>query len=322
MRTNQNVYVDKTRFLYDLITTGRVYFLSHPRRFGKSLLVTTLQALFLGKKELFENLWITQNTDYGFVEYPVLLIDMSLGSIQESDQLQKKLTNHINTLASQYGIPLEIEEYDQHFRELIRKLKEKTGKPVVILVDEYDKPILDNINNPEVGAIRDTLRQFYTIIKASDAHLHFVFLTGVSKFSRVSVFSRLNNLFDISMMGQYAAICGYTQEELERTFEDWILDLAEEQEFDKAQTLNKIREWYNGYRFSTKEIKVYNPFSTLLLFQQKQFKAHWFETGTPSMLIRLLESKNYPLSNLEQLTATEEMFSVFDVACFHTCLRR
>ncbi|MBF0239753.1 MAG: ATP-binding protein [SAR324 cluster bacterium] len=313
LRTNQNVYVDKTRFLYDLVTTGRVYFLSRPRRFGKSLLVTTLQALFLGKKELFENLWITQNTNYGFEEYPVLLFDLSMGGGKSVDELKMMLNQQIDLIAERNHLVLEAEKYDLRFAELIRKLKEKTGKPVVILVDEYDKPILDNINNPEVGAIRDTLRQFYTIIKASDAHLHFVFLTGVSKFSRVSVFSGLNNLKDISMDQRYAALCGYTQEELESTFGEWIQELSNEHDLSVESTLDKIREWYNGYQFSTKTIKVYNPFSTLLMFDSREFKPHWFETGTPSMLIRLLETRNYPLNNLEQLIATEEMFSVFDV---------
>ena len=313
LRNAQDVYVDKTQLIYQLITQGSVYFLSRPRRFGKSLLLTTLKSLFEGRKDLFEGLWVAEKTDYAFDNYPVLLLDLSLGGAENADSLKTKLINQLNMVAKQLGISLEVEAFDQRFAELIQQLKQKTGQPVVVLIDEYDKPILDNIGKPELGEIRDTLRQFYTILKASDAHLKFVFLTGISKFSKVSVFSGLNNLTDISMASQYATLCGYTQDELETHFPLWVDDLAAACGLERDTVLEKIKLWYNGYRFCEVNQLVYNPFSTLLLFQHKKFKAHWFESGTPSMLIQVLTQQNYPLHNLEHLSSTEEEFSVFDV---------
>ncbi len=310
---NQALYVDKTQYVYELITTGSVYFLARPRRFGKSLLATTFEALFQGKKELFEGLWISGNTDYEFPEYPVIFFDLSKKRVKNPRDFEEFIINEINEYAHSHGISLSLTEYDERFSELIRKLHAKHNSQIVVLIDEYDKPIIDNIANPNVLDIRDTVRQFYTVLKAADRHLHFVFLTGVSKFSKVSVFSGLNNLLDVSMDPKYAAICGYTQVELETCFRLWIADLAAQRGEDENDILKKINYWYNGYRFSIGEQRVYNPFSTLLFFQQQIFKSFWFETGTPTMLINLLQENNFELKKLEGFSLREENFSSFEV---------
>ncbi len=307
------LYVDKTQYVYDLITSGGVYFLARPRRFGKSLLLTTFEALFRGRKDLFDGLWINSNTDYDFEEYPVILLDLSKKGVKKAEDLETFLVNQMDNVARKWQLRLSIDQFDERFGELIELLSERTGKPIVVLVDEYDKPIIDNIYNPNALEIRDSLRQFYTVLKSADRHLRFVFLTGVSKFSKVSVFSGLNNLYDISMDPTYAEICGYTQGELESSFPPWISELAAEEQVSEKEILKKINYWYNGYRFSVKEKKVYNPFSTLLLFQQKRFKPYWFETGTPTMLVRLLEEKEYELERLENLPLREEDFGSFEV---------
>ncbi|MEK7298829.1 MAG: AAA family ATPase, partial [Candidatus Margulisiibacteriota bacterium] len=296
------VYVDKTQYIYALANAGSdsngvgpKFFLSRPRRFGKSLTISTLDALFSGRRELFEGLWITQNTDYAFETFPVLRFDLSNIGKEDGHKLAQSLCFRMHDIAKIYGVKIDqARGVGQQFEQLIRGVAAQTRSRVVVLVDEYDAPIIRHITDVKKAADnREVLREFYTTLKAEDAHMRFVLLTGVSKFSKVSVFSGLNNLQDLTMDARYATFLGYTQEELEFYFKDRIEALAETEQLTVPEILDKIKHWYNGYRFSKAETKVYNPFSTLLLLEQKDFKAHWFETGTPTFLVELIKQKNF-----------------------------
>lgn len=310
--TGDFLYVDKTRHIYELIKPASArYFLSRPRRFGKSLLVTTLKAIFEGKRGLFDGLAIA-DMPYNWEVYPVIHLDLSGKKVDTADDLTTYLCNQINLIATQYDIQLEWESYEERFAELIRKLA--ASNRVVILIDEYDKPILDNIGRTEqVKEIKDTLSAFYGIIKASDAHLRFVLLTGVSKFSKVSIFSKLNNLNDLTMTADYADMLGYTQAELEDYFQEHLNLASRQSGLMMPALLEKLKYWYNGYRFSTKDIKVYNPVSTMLMLQNREFNGYWFETGTPTFLIDLIKSRRFDLRELKELYAEKEAFSTFEV---------
>ncbi|MBT4922481.1 MAG: ATP-binding protein [Rickettsiales bacterium] len=308
------LYVDKTKHIHNLITKGSVYFLSRPRRFGKSLLISTLNAIFKGRRELFKGLWI-EGADYAWQEYPIIRIDMSKVSAETIDSLRAGLKTQIHNIAREYSIEISNTEFEHEcFEELIQKLSSK-GK-VVILIDEYDKPLINNLKDVEHCAkVRDILRNFYGIIKASDEYLKFVLLTGVSKFSKVSVFSGLNNLNDISMDVRYSEMLGYTQEELEENFKAHIEALSLARSKPKEELLREIKRWYNGYRFSNSaENLVYNPFSSLLLFDKQEFKNFWFETATPTFLVDLLkQSKQLNIKDLDGIEARAEQFSTYDI---------
>jgi hypothetical protein len=313
LRQENYIYVDKTELLYKLVQEGRVYFLSRPRRFGKSLLMSTLDAIFQAKKHLFEGLWI-EKSDYVWKKYPVIYLDMSTIPNGSSALLIDYLTQRLVKIAEEYGVSLNPKlEPSTALQVLIESLA-KNNSNVVVLVDEYDKPLLDQINNVEVALQhRDTLKQFYGILKSQDQNLRFVMLTGVSKFSKVSVFSGLNNPNDISLASNYAALLGYTQQELEHYFEPWIEPLARKEDLSKPVLLAKIKHWYNGYRFSDANVKVYNPFSTLLLFDHQKFTTHWFATGTPTFLINLIDERKFDVTVLERLEVQESTFTVYEV---------
>jgi hypothetical protein len=321
--TGNYVYVDKTRHIYDMAmvgsesptASGPKFFLSRPRRFGKSLTISTLDALFSGRRELFEGLWIYENTDYAFEPFPVLRFDMSNMGKETGDELRSSLHKRMEQIAKKYGVVLDPElAIGQQFSELIQAVAATSQNRVVVLVDEYDAPFIRHISDAKkAGDNRVVLWDFYTTLKAEDAHLRFVLLTGVSKFSKVSVFSGLNNLRDLTMDVQYAGMLGYTQEELESNFNDHIEALAQKEERTLSETLDKIKYWYNGYRFSKAQVSVYNPFSTLLLFQQKDFKAYWFETGTPKFLIDLILAQQYEVQGLANVTVTETTFSTYEL---------
>jgi hypothetical protein len=321
--TGNYVYVDKTRFIYNLAiagsesltASGPKFFLSRPRRFGKSLTISTLDALFSGRRDLFEGLWITQHTDYTFDKFPVLRFDLSNIGKEDGPQLAKSIGFRVRDLAKQHGVEVDPERtVGQQFGQLIQKVAAKTQNRVVVLVDEYDAPIIRHITEAKKAADnRDVLREFYTTLKAEDAHLRFVLLTGVSKFSKVSVFSGLNNLQDLTMDVRYSTMLGYSQEELESNFAPHIEALAQAEELSVPETLEKIKHWYNGYRFSEAETKVYNPFSTLLLFEQKRFKGHWFETGTPTFLVDLIKKTEFDVPHIEQADVDESAFSTYEI---------
>jgi len=292
-------YVDKTQFIPKL--TSKYYFLSRPRRFGKSLFLDTLKEAFSGNKELFKGLYLYDNWDWD-KKYPIIKISFASGNIRTSDILLDLMTSQVNRISEKEQINLKEKRPSQMFLELIQKLYEKYNQQVVVLIDEYDKPILDAIENIEVAKEnREILKDFYSVLKGMDPYLKLAFLTGVSRFSKVSIFSGLNQLNDITIDPSFATVCGYTQSELESVFEDRIKD------FDK----NKVKEWYNGYNWLGES--VYNPFDILLLFDKKMFKPYWFETGTPTFLIKLFMKNQYYIPELENLEVGEEILSNLDV---------
>ena len=302
---NENLkYIDKTAILYYLVKSGCYYFLSRPRRFGKSLFLSTLEAYFQGKKELFHGLAIEQ-LEKDWNEYPVLHLDLNTEKYQEPEALDTILHYHLDLWEKQSNIKATEETLGLRFMQVIQLTYERTGKQVVILVDEYDKPILQAIDNPALqDAYRNTLKSFYGALKSCDQYIKFAFLTGVTKLGKVSVFSDLNNLRDISMEKDYHDICGITQDELHSNFNDYISRLSEEHELSRDETYTRLKEQYDGYHFCEDKVEgVYNPFSLLNCFVKRKFGSYWFETGTPSYLVELLKKHNYNLARLE----TEEL---------------
>ena len=286
------LYIDKTKYIYDIVRpdTG-IYFLSRPRRFGKSLTLSTFKAIFQGKKKLFKGLYI-HNKPFEWKEYPVIHLSLNKISSQNPAEIEKKLCYMIDDQGDIYGIKTVRTDAASKFDELITKLS-KIDK-VVILIDEYDKPLLDNINNiQERENIKNTLKSFYSIIKAAEENIRFVFMTGVSKFSKVSVFSELNNLDDLTMNSKYCTALGFTEEEVEKYFEERIAEIADERGKTKEKITERMKELYNGYRFSENKTTVYNPVSLTKFIIDGKFKQYWFETGTPSFLLKLLKEKNY-----------------------------
>lgn len=307
IREKDYLYIDKTALVYDLIQHGEVYFFSRPRRFGKSLLISTLEAVFSGHKELFEGLAIA-DTDYDFVEYPVILMEFSKVRVTHADDVKNYIINNTNEHARKYGIELEIDSYEQRFDELVKKLQAKTGRAAVLLIDEYDKPLLDNLLNDTLGQIKSVINGFYTVVKSLDRYLKFIFITGVSKFAKVSVFSGMNNLTDISMDRRYATLCGITQQELEGNFEPAIAELINLEGLDRPQVLAKIKHWYNGYQFHHNAMGVYNPYSLLSLCYLKEFKHFWFSTATPTFLIELIKTQQFDLTDMNDFELDDSAF--------------
>ena len=307
LRQEGYLYVDKTELLYQLATSGVYYFLSRPRRFGKSLLVSTLAELFQGQQELFEGLWVHDRWDWNKT-YPVVHLSMNSLGYKEVG-LEKALMLRLEKIAAHYGLILQSEANSLRLQELIELLHGSFGKAVV-LIDEYDKPILDYLDDlPQATHHRELLKSFYAVLKDADPHLRFVLLTGVSKFSRVSIFSELNNLKDLTVHSQYATLLGYTQAELEHYFADRIAQLAPDFGGREA-LLDQIKQWYNGYSWDAKHF-VYNPFSILNFFDRGSFENFWFETGTPTFLIKLLNRERQ--YDLEDVQARPLVFSSFEL---------
>ncbi|TYT74714.1 ATP-binding protein [Desulfobotulus mexicanus] len=296
-----HAYADKTMFVHSLADTGKYYFLSRPRRFGKSLMVDTLKEAFEGNRRLFKGLWLEEHWDWDNA-YPVIRFSFGQGVLENRADLDEKIREILHYYEQKFGVVSDYESISGRFAQLLDFAVQKYKKRVVVLVDEYDKPILDNIHHPErAGEIRDGLKNFYSVIKDSDAHLQFVFITGVSKFSKVSLFSGLNNLVDITLSPMFASICGITERELVQVFEEHL----------KGKNPDVIRHWYNGYSWLGD--KVYNPFSILNYFREGLFRNYWFESGTPTFLIELLRKKNYAISNMERIEASEALIGAFDV---------
>ena len=305
-------YIDKTKQIYELIHSGSCFFLSRPRRFGKSLLVSTLDSIFRGKKELFEGLDII-DTDYEFKEHPIIRIDFSPKKVIEGKDVEQYVFNQTKFFAKKYNIDLEEEKFDERFKELIYKLHEKYKTKAVILIDEYDAPILNNLGSDKAKSIRDSLRVFYSAIKSSDEYLRFVFLTGITKFAKMNVFSGLNNLKDITDHEDYSSMLGYTQKELEENFAEFFPQVEEELELTHEQILEKTKLWYNGYKFSSKGEKMYNPFGTMLFLDFREFRNHWFETGTPTFLIDLIKKGNNNLEDFEGKFIDKQSYSSMNI---------
>ena len=302
IREDACYYVDKTPYVRQLVEGGTHYFLSRPRRFGKSLFVDTLKELFEGNEALFKGLAIHGQWDWS-LRHPVVRLDFSGGIYGKPDGLEEDLEDQLAANEAQAGAVARQPSVPARFRRLIEELHRRTGERVVVLIDEYDKPILDALSTPEVArANRDFLRGLYSNIKFADSHLRFTFLTGVSKFSKVSLFSGLNNLKDITLDPRYSALCGYTDTDLDRTFAPELHGLDRQ----------AIRDWYNGYAWLGEE-KVYNPFDILLLFDSRKFKAHWFETGTPTFLVETLLERRVGSLALEDMMGADDLLSKFDV---------
>jgi hypothetical protein len=299
LRTNGYLYVDKTAYVYRLATMGKPYFLGRPRRFGKSLFLSTLKAYFLGKKELFDGLAIA-GLEEDWTEYPVLYIDMSVESYTDLTSLYKGLDKNLRRLEQQWGKDEADTTPASRLLGLIDRAYEKTGRKAVVLVDEYDKPLVNTLDNTKVNDnMREALKGFYGILKGADANLRFVFLTGVTKFSKVSVFSDLNHLVDISLREDYAGICGISESELIAYFQPEIQCLADKRKLTYRETLAELKKRYDGYHFSENSEGMYNPFSLLNTLDQKVLKNYWFETGTPTFLVKMLENINFDIKSLE-----------------------
>ncbi len=295
-------YVDKTPWIGELLDRGKYYFLSRPRRFGKSLLLDTLKELFEGNEPLFRGLAIHDRWDWS-VRHPVVKLDFAGGSFGSPERLDASLAVQLDRIEAATGIERRYDTVPERFGHLIWSLHGRTGQRVAVLVDEYDKPILDTLAKPELAvAHREALRGLYGIIKASDAHLRFAMLTGVSKFTKVSLFSELNNLTDITLDARYGGICGYTEEDLDTVFAPELEGLDRE----------RMRDWYNGYSWGGPE-RVYNPYGLLRLFDSRKFSGHWFETGTPKFLVETLVGRGVSSVSLDGTMSTEDLLSVFDV---------
>ena len=309
LREKSFLYVDKTEYLFQLVNSSKVYFLSRPRRFGKSLFLSTLAAYFLGQKELFTGLYLekaeedqaVQENRAAWEAYPVMYLDFNIGNYNCIEALTETLNIFLSRLEEIYG-KKDIEETPaKRFEGLLARAYQKTGKQVVILVDEYDKPLLQTMGvNEELNEhYRNMLKAFYSVIKTCDEYIRFAFLTGVTKFSKISIFSDLNNLRDISMEKQYAGICGITQEELEATFQPEIQVLADEQELDYQQALANLKRWYDGYLFHPAGEGMYNPYSVLSALVKKEIRSYWFSTGTPTFLVNFLKEAHYYIPDLD-----------------------
>ncbi|UTY34459.1 ATP-binding protein [Treponema putidum] len=309
MRNDRYLYVDKTKYVYNLVRTSSPYFLSRPRRFGKSLFLSTLKAYFLGQKELFKDLYIEkaeekraeiEKTD-AWVEYPVLYMDFNTKYYKDQEALFTIINLHLNDWERLYNLTKTSGDIEDRFKTVILALYQKTGKQVVILVDEYDKPLLQTmgVNEALNEEYRNTLKAFYSVIKTCDQYIRFAFLTGVTKFSKVSIFSDLNNLKDISMLNYYAEVCGLTQDEIENTFKPEIERLAGNTKNSYDKMIEELKKRYDGYKFSVLGESVYNPFSILSTLDSGELKNYWFATGTPTFLVNYLKDAHYNVPNLD-----------------------
>jgi len=302
IRADDHYYVDKTGFIRQLVEEGSQYFLSRPRRFGKSLLLDTLGELFAGNEALFRGLAIHPHWDWT-TRYPLIRLSFGGGVVRDRAELDRRVQDLLHRNQRALALPCRDDtDVVGCFAELIEQAHAATGERVVVLVDEYDKPILDNLTRPDLACeVRDGLRNLYSVIKDHDAHIRFAFLTGVSKFSKVSIFSGLNNLKDITIDARYSALCGYTEADVDTVFAPELAGLDRDE----------IRRWYNGYNWTGEA--VYNPFDLLLLFDAREFRTWWFETGTPTFLVDLLTERGFFTPTLARLRADEALLSAFDV---------
>lgn len=320
------VYVDKTAHMHRLASQGKgAYFLSRPRRFGKSLTLSTLEEIFKGNRTLFDDLAIA-SLPYDWKPYPVIRLDLNTAQAGSPELLKESLSRMLTSAGLDLGIDVPRATEPSFMFEDLTRLAAKTGSQVVVLIDEYDKPILNNADNPELlPEILRILKGFYSVVKAQDANIRFTFITGVSKFSKVSIFSDLNNLTDLTMDPRFPDLCGFTQDELEANFAEHVEELARREKWSRADTLARIRAWYNGYRFSTADVSVYNPVSVGKLFSTFEFANYWFETGTPTMLVNRMRNERFDMEKLRASTVAAETFSVYEVEkikalplCFQT----
>jgi len=322
LRESGYVYVDKTPVIYKLITgSGGAFFLSRPRRFGKSLLCSTMEAIFEGRKELFGEIagypaLAIDSLNWEWKKHSVIRLDLNPGNyLNGVQELYSVLYSELEKEAERLEITLEKTDVKSQFKYLIRKACEKTGQKTVVIIDEYDKPLIGTMNEPEIHAkLREELKGFYGILKSYDNYLRFVFITGVSKFSHVSIFSDLNHLMDLSLDPRYADICGFTHEEIELNFEPEIQSILNENGNSRNEYFDNLRRFYNGYRFSGKELKIYNPFGLLNHFENSgKFLPYWYETGTPTFLVNLIEKQKIDILGINNLSVRYEDFRKYDI---------
>ena len=312
LRHDGYCYVDKTELMYRLIKTGRYYFLSRPRRFGKSLLISTLEAYFQGKKELFEGLAVNE-LEKEWLEYPILHLDLNTRKYDTPEALEQELSKHLEQWEKEYGNEYSGRAVEERFYHIIRMAYEKTGRRVVILVDEYDKPMLQAIGDDALqDRYRGTLKAFYGALKSQDGYIKFALLTGVTKFGKVSVFSDLNNLEDISRNPDYSDICGISEKELLDNFTEDIHELARANGQTFEQACARLKEDYDGYHFCPDSVGIYNPFSLLNTFKSRRYGSYWFETGTPTYLVELLKKSGYALEDMTRVETNDNILdSIF-----------
>ncbi len=312
IRREGYVYVDKTALIHRLVNEGSYYFLSRPRRFGKSLLISTLDAYLSGKKELFKGLAM-ESLEKDWTEYLIFHLDLNVGEYKTEESLYEKLNAFLGPLEDQYGTLPSLHEAGQRFEYVIGQAYKKTGKRIVILVDEYDKPLLATIANPGLqDSFRTTLKAFYGVLKSMDGCIKFALLTGVTKFGKVSVFSDLNNLIDLSTSRRYQSICGITKDEITEYFDESVHELADAYGISYDAALDRLKENYDGYHFVNNSVDIYNPFSLLNTFANCEFGRYWFETGTPSYLVEVMKQDNYPLPDLTQEQVTGDFLNSID----------
>ena len=310
LRRNGFIYVDKTHFVADLVSASKYYFLSRPRRFGKSLFLSTLKAYFEGKKECFEGLFLekweeaqaAQEGREAWQQYPVLYLDLNAKNYESRENLENVLDRHLSIWENEYGVKEKRVDLEDRFQSLLRYIYETTHQQVIVLVDEYDKPLLltleeglEDLNNE----YRRILKGFFAVLKSGDPYLRFVFLTGVSRFSKISLFSDLNHLNDISLNRDYSSVCGITEEELKSNFQPEIKALSESEQLTYGETLEKLKQTYDGYLFIDGGVHVYNPFSLLNVFSDRMFFDYWFQSGTPTFLVQYLKKAHFYLPDLE-----------------------
>lgn len=312
LRKGNYVYVDKTQFIYELTRTSTPYFLSRPRRFGKSLLLSTFEYYFLGKKDLFKGL-IIEKLEKDWTEYPVLKISFGANSYENNERLVSRLKFLLDEYEKKYLIEKKSEDPAERLNNLITSIYEQTGKQVVILIDEYDKPILDALYTEYEEQNRQELRSFYSPLKDLDKYIRFLFITGITKVSHVNIFSGLNQLNDISLSQKYSSLCGISESELESYFETEIQELANNQEITVPEAKEKLAKMYDGYHFSHDVEGVYNPFCLLKCLLEKDFGSYWFESGTPSFLVKTLEKQPFVLASIVNgRKAKEDQFKNYD----------
>lgn len=312
IRTEGYLYIDKTDLIHKLISEGKYYFLSRPRRFGKSLLLSTIEAYYRGRRDLFKGLAIDSLTDE-WEPYPVLHIDLNTSKYDTPEELHYIIDDMLKAWEEQYSISEPAPTFALRFGHIIENAHRITGKKVVILIDEYDKPLTESILDMELSeSFRNELRAVYSNLKSKDRHIEFAMLTGVTRFSRMTIFSGLNNLLDITMSEDFEAICGITEREMRESFTTGITGIAERYSITYEEALDRLREWYDGYQFSDEHLDVYNPYSLLCALKTRKLTQHWFSTGTPRLLARLLSDNSYRLRALQAVEMNQTLISQED----------
>ncbi len=313
IRNNGYLYVDKTRYIHNLVSEGKYYFLSRPRRFGKSLMISTLEALFLGKRELFKDLAI-DSLEWDWQTYEVLHLDLNVRNYVADDSLASILDRYLKEWEEKYDITPNTNIPEDRFITVIKKAYKYSGRGVVILIDEYDKPLLVAVGNMALqNNYRRQLQAFYGVLKSLDQYIKFGMLTGVSRFSKVSIFSSLNNLKDISLVNRFNSICGITDDELSQYFAESIEEMADDMNLTVEQLHKQLKATYDGYHFSARGVDIYNPFSLLNTFSNREFGSYWLATGTMSSLLDVLDINSYPIKELEGCRCTENMLNGADI---------